>query len=258
MKTQRTSRIMERELLNANVAPNIYEELKEAWKQESELLRESIEKWEKPKGLLYAASHETAELVKCMPVQSKLTKIPFRDETKGDTTSTVASSGCAIIVAKFLERYFDCDKAMKIRKLAEMAVELGYRGYKKQEDGTWKKIGMNHLWFDKFVPRFFGLKSQRIADINEMVVALQKGRVPVLRERKPGVIEELQEGRVPVLLVKNSIYKQDPENTDSHFVCVLGMDQHGYHLYDPELPELTRCEFERIHNAIRLGWIFSK
>ena len=98
---------------------------------------------------------------------------------------------------------------------------------------------MNHLWFDKFVPRFFGLKSQRIADINEMVVALQ-------------------EGRVPVLLVKNSIYKQDPENTDSHFVCVLGMDQHGYHLYDPELPELTRCEFERIHNAIRLGWIFSK
>ena len=34
MKTQRTSRIMERELLNANVAPNIYEELKEAWKQE--------------------------------------------------------------------------------------------------------------------------------------------------------------------------------------------------------------------------------
>lgn len=239
METQRTSRIMERELLNANVAPNIYEELKEAWKQESELLRESIEKWEKPKGLLYAASHETAELVKCMPVQSKLTKIPFRDETKGDTTSTVASSGCAIIVAKFLERYFDCDKAMKIRKLAEMAVELGYRGYKKQEDGTWKKMGMNHLWFDKFVPRFFGLKSQRIADINEMVVALQ-------------------EGRVPVLLVKNSIYKQDPENTDSHFVCALGMDQHGYHLYDPELPELTRCEFERIHNAIRLGWIFSK
>lgn len=239
METQRTSRIMERELLNANVAPNIYEELKEAWKQESELLRESIEKWEKPKGLLYAASHETAELVKCMPVQSKLTKIPFRDETKGDTTSTVASSGCAIIVAKFLERYFDCDKAMKIRKPAEMAVELGYRGYKKQEDGTWKKMGMNHLWFDKFVPRFFGLKSQRIADINEMVVALQ-------------------EGRVPVLLVKNSIYKQDPENTDSHFVCVLGMDQHGYHLYDPELPELTRCEFERIHNAIRLGWIFSK
>lgn len=239
MKTQRTSRIMERELLNANVAPNIYEELKEAWKQEAESLRESIEKWEKPKGVLYAASPETAELVKCMPVQSKLTKIPFRDESKGDKTSTVATSGCAIIVAKFLERYFDCDKSMKIRKLSEMAVELGYRGYKKQEDGTWKKMGMNHLWFDKFVPRFFGLKSQRISDINQIMSALD-------------------EKRVPVLLVRKSIYKQDPENTDSHFVCVLGMDQHGYHLYDPELPELTRCEFERIHNAIRLGWIFSK
>ena len=239
MKEQRTSWIMERELLTANVAQNIYEELKEAWKQEAESLRQSIEKWEKPKGVLYAASPETAELVRYMPVQRSLTGIRFRDESKGDKTSTVATSGCAIIVAKFLERYFDCDNAMKIRKLSEMAVELGYRGYKKQEDGTWKKMGMNHLWFDKFVPRFFGLKSQRISDINQIMSALD-------------------EKRVPVLLVRKSVYKQDPENADSHFVCVMGVDQHGYHLYDPELPELTRCEFERIHNAIRLGWIFSK
>lgn len=239
MKTQRTSRIMERELLTANVAQNIYEELKEAWKQEAESLRQSIEKWEKPKGVLYAASPETAELVRYMPVQRSLTGIRFRDESKGDKTSTVATSGCAIIVAKFLERYFDCDKAMKIRKLSEMAVELGYRGYKKQEDGTWRKMGMNHLWFDKFVPRFFGLKSQRISDINQIMSALDAGRVPVL-------------------LVRNSIYKQEPENTDSHFVCVLGVDQHGYHLYDTEIPEITRCEFERIHESIRLGWIFSK
>ena len=230
---------MERELLTANVAPNIYEELKEAWKQEAESLRQSIEKWEKPKGVLYAASPETAELVRYMPVQRSLTGIRFRDESKGDKTSTVATSGCAIIVAKFLERYFDCDKSMKIRKLSEMAVELGYRGYKKQEDGTWKKMGMNHLWFDKFVPRFFGLKSQRISDINQIMSALD-------------------EKRVPVLLVRKSVYKQDPENADSHFVCVMGVDQHGYHIYDPELPELARCEFERIHNAIRLGWIFSK
>ena len=239
MKEQRTSWIMERELLTANVAQNIYEELKEAWKQEAESLRQSIEKWEKPKGVLYAASPETAELVRYMPVQRSLTGIRFRDESKGDKTSTVATSGCAIIVAKFLERYFDCDKSMNIRKLSEMAVELGYRGYKKQEDGTWKKMGMNHLWFDKFVPRFFGLKSQRISDINQIMSALD-------------------EKRVPVLLVRKSVYKQDPENADSHFVCVMGVDQHGYHIYDPELPELARCEFERIHNAIRLGWIFSK
>lgn len=238
MKEQRTSWIMERELLDAKVAPNIYEELKAAWKEESEALQNSIKDWEKPNGILYAASPETAELVKYVPVQSSLTEIPFRDESKGDTTSTIASSGCAIIVTKFLERYFDCDKSMKLKHLAEMAVEYGYRGYK-LVDGVWKKMGMAHIWFDKFVPRFFGLKSQRISDINQIISALD-------------------EKRVPVLLVRNSVYKQDPENTDSHFVCVLGMDQHGYHLYDPELPELTRCEFERIHNAIRLGWIFSK
>lgn len=238
MKGQRTSWIMEQEMLEANVAPNIYEELKEAWKQEAELLRESIEKWEKPKGLLYAASPETAGLVRYMPVQSSLTEIPFRDESKGDTTSTVASSGCAIIVAKFLERYFDCDKNMQIKHLAEMAVECGYCDYK-LVDGVWKKMEMAHIWFDKFVPRFFGLKSQRISDINQIMFALD-------------------EKRVPVLLVRNSVYKQDPENTDSHLVCVLGIDKNGYHLYDPEIPEITRCEFERIHESIRLGWIFSK
>lgn len=173
-----------------------------------------------------------------MPVQSSLTEIPFRDESKGDTTSTVASSGCAIIVTKFLECYFECDKNLKIAQIAKMAVEYGYRGYK-LVDGVWKKMGMTHIWFDKFVPRFFGLKSQRISDII-------------------GVIGALQKGRVPVLLVRNSIYKQEPKNTNLYFVCVLGIDQHGYHLYDPEIPELTCCEFERIHEAVRLGWIFSK
>lgn len=236
MKT--TEEVIGRELLTAKVAPEIYEELKEAWKAESEMLQESIKNWEKP-NVMYAASPETAELVKYMPMQSALTNIPFRDESKGDTTSTVASSGCAIIMAKFLERYFDSDNCVRIRQLAAMAVDLGYRGYKKQEDGTWKKMGMSHVWFDKFIPRFFMLKSQRILDINDVVGALRKGRVPVM-------------------LVKNSVYKQDPENTDSHFVCVLGMDQHGYHLYDPEIPELTRCEFERIHKSIRIGWMFSK
>ena len=238
MKEQRTSWIMEREMLVAQVAPNIYEELKSAWKEEAETLKESIKDWEKPNGLLYAASPETAELVKYMPVQSSLTEIPFRDESKGDTTSTVATSGCAIIVTKFLERYFDCDKNLKIAHIAEIAVEYGYRGYK-LVDGVWKKMGMSHIWFDKFVPRFFGLKSKRISDINQIMSALDAGRVPVL-------------------LVRNSIYKQEPENTDSHFVCVLGVDQHGYHLYDTEIPEITRCEFERIHESIRLGWIFSK
>ena len=235
-----TETIMERELLRASVAPDIYEELKVAWQEEANSLQESLEAWKEPEGgLLYAATTETAELVKSMPLQSSLTEIPFRDESKGDLTSTVASSGCAIIVARFLERYFDSDKRVSIEQLAKMAVELGYRGYKKQEDGTWRKMGMSHIWFDKFVPRYFTLKSKRVSDLAQ-------------------VLEALKTRKVPVLLVKNSVYKQDSKNTDSHFVCLLGIDKHGYHLYDPESSKIVRCEFERIHKSIRIGWIISK
>lgn len=235
-----TETIMEREMLQSSVGADIYEVLKESWKEEAQSLHQSLEEWKEPEGgLLYAATTETAELVKSMPVQSSLTEIPFRDESKRDLTSTVASSGCAIIVAKFLERYFDSDKRVSIELLAKLAVEFGYRGYKKQEDGTWRKMGMNHLWFDKFVPRYYTLKSKRVSDINQ-------------------VLEALKTKKVPVLLVKNSVYKQDPKNTDSHFVCLLGIDKHGYHLYDPESSKIVRCEFERIHKSIRIGWIISK
>ncbi len=235
-----TETIMEREMLQATVGPDIYEELKKAWQEEANSLQESLKAWKEPEsGLLYAATTETAELVKSMPLQSSLTEIPFRDESKGDTTSTVASSGCAIIVAKFLERYFDSEKRVSIEQLAKLAVDFGYRGYKKQDDGTWRKMGMNHLWFDKFVPRYFTLKSQRVSDVAQ-------------------VLEAIKTRRVPVLLVKNSVYKQEPENKDSHFVCLLGIDKYGYHIYDPESSKIVRCEFERIHKSIRIGWIISK
>lgn len=131
-----TETIMKREMFQASVGPDIYEELKKAWQEEAKSLQKSLESWkleawkELEGGLLYAATIETAELVESMPWQSSLTEIPFRDESKGDLTSTVASSGCAIVVAKFLEKYFDSDKCVSIELLAELAVDFGYRGYK--------------------------------------------------------------------------------------------------------------------------------
>lgn len=224
MKSTRTAEIMERELLEVNIAPVIYDELKVAWKNEAELLQESMKTWKRPEGgLLYAVTEEAAELVKSMPVQSSLKEIRY-----GDTTSTVASSGGFIVVTKFLERYFDSEKRVSIEKLAKLSVELGYN---KQEDGTC-------IWFDKFLPRYFRLKSRRIANIKE-------------------VLEAIKTRKVPVLLLRDAIYKQDQENTDSHFAIILGVDKYGYHIYDPESPKLIRCEFERIHSAVRVGWIIS-
>ncbi len=85
-----TETIMKREMLQASVGPDIYEELKKAWQEEANSLQKSLEAWKEPEGgLLYAANIETAELVESMPLQSSLTEIPFRDESKGDLTSTV-------------------------------------------------------------------------------------------------------------------------------------------------------------------------
>ena len=99
MEWTRTAEIMERELLEANVAPAIYDELKVAWKKESESLQESLKTWKGPEGgLLYAVTEETAELVKSMPVKSSLTE---KDENNGDITATVASSGGAIVQQNF-------------------------------------------------------------------------------------------------------------------------------------------------------------
>ena len=101
MKSTRTAEIMERELLEVNIAPVIYDELKVAWKNEAELLQESMKTWKRPEGgLLYAVTEEAAELVKSMPVQSSLKEIRY-----GDTTSTVASSGGFIVVTKFLHLF---------------------------------------------------------------------------------------------------------------------------------------------------------
>lgn len=226
MEWTRTAEIMERELLEANVAPAIYDELKVAWKKESESLQESLKTWKGPEGgLLYAVTEETAELVKSMPVKSSLTE---KDENNGDITATVASSGGAIVATKFLERYFDSEKRVSIEQLAKLSVELGYN---KHEDGA-------YIWFDKFLPRNFGLKSRRIANIKE-------------------VIEAIKTRKVPVFLLRDTIYKQEQENTDSHLAIILGVDKYGYHIYNPESPKLIRCEFDRIHNAVHVGWIIS-
>lgn len=234
----KTAEIMQKELLQAKVDPVIYEKLKTAWREEQNNLLESLKDWKQPQDNLEASS-DIIELVDGLPIQQYYTEVPFRDESKDDFASTVASSGCAILIAKFIERYFLFEKDMLVSELARMAVEYGYRGYKKEADGTWRKMGMRHIWFDKFVPRFYKLKSKRLESAYEIEKALLAGALPVL-------------------LVKNSIYKKESENVESHFVAVLGFTKEGYQLYEPEKVSVITYEFERLHQALRIGWIISK
>lgn len=234
----KTSEIMQKELLQAKVDSVIYEQLKTSWREEQNSLLESLKDWRRPQDNL-EASIDIIELVDRLPIQQYYTEVPFRDESKDDFVSTVASSGCAILIAKFIERYFLSEKDMLISELAEMALEYGYRGYKKKADETWQKVGMIHIWFDKFVPRFYKLKSKRLETVYEIEKALLAGELPVV-------------------LVKNAVYKEDPNNDSSHFVAVLGFTKEGYQLYDPEKISVISYEFEKLHKALRMGWIISK
>lgn len=87
--------------------------------QENNLL-ESLKDWRKPQDNL-ETSPDIIELVAGLPIQQYYTEVPFRDEEKGDFVSTVASSGCAILIAKFIERYFALEKDMLVSELARMA-----------------------------------------------------------------------------------------------------------------------------------------
>lgn len=174
-------------------------------------------------------------------VQSQYTDIPFRMEECGDYTSTVATSGCGIGVAKFLELFLrqrnGVEKKYSIAELAEMAIQQGYRGYQKRE-GIWEPTGMKHVFFDRFIPSVYGFEVERAASIES-------------------VLESLKECGFPVLLVSNKVYKNDPENGDSHFLIVCGYDEakQKFLVFDFEYPEQIWIDFSRVLPAIRNAWL---
>lgn len=173
-------------------------------------------------------------------VQSNYPDVPFRDESKGDFESTVASSGCALLVAKFIGQFFDCTNSLTIQEMAEYAVELGYRGYKQEKDGSWTKTGMKHVFFDRFVPRFYEILSTRIRDIFE-------------------VTEAVCTNKLPVLLVKDSGYNDRPKSKESRFIAIVGFDddKYSYLVYDPGCSHIRTVPYGKVNKAIRLGWVFS-
>ena len=89
------------------------------------------------------------------------THVPFRMEEYGDTQNTVATSGCGILIAKFLERTYNSKLNVSVEELAKLAVMKGYRGYRKKEDGTYAPMGMKHVFFERFITSLYGFSSNR-------------------------------------------------------------------------------------------------
>ena len=170
--------------------------------------------------------------------QGKYTNIPFRME-EYDTKSTIASSGCAILVAKCLEKMFKCEECFSIEELSETAVKKGYRGYKKNEDGVWIPVGCRHVFFDRFIPSLYKLKVKRADSIKK-------------------VLKSLEEDKIPVLLVSNKSYKKDETSADSHFLILMGYNKNGFFVWDSEEAGVIFVEFGRVIDGLKVAWIIEK
>lgn len=168
--------------------------------------------------------------------QGQYTDVPFRME-EYDQKSTVASSGCAILVAKALGHVFN-GPSFSVKELATAAVEKGYRGYRKKEDGSWISMGCRHVIFDRFVPSLYGLNVERADSVYT-------------------IFEALKAGRIPVLLVSNKVYKDDPVSADSHFIVLLGYKQDKVTVWDSEVAGTIEVPYDRVIPAIRVSWLFA-
>ena len=224
------------DLREAFMPPEEYEGYREEVETAQQDLEASIPSFNPLQG-----HYENVDFGRNYETQSSYPDVPFRDESKGDFTSTVASSGCGLLVTRFIDYFFCIPDGFDVPTFAEKGVELGYRGYKQLPDGKWKKMGLLHAWFDRFVPSYNGLKCRMLHNINE-------------------VNKAIFDQSLPVLLVRCSVNNDSPESTESHFVAVVGSDNDEgvYYLYDPKYDKIREVPYYKVNNAVRKGWIFSE
>lgn len=217
--------------LPANIPKEEYETMQKRFGEMSRRLEESAKAFNQKNR--YPACHCLNPQALGMKIQSAYVDVPFRDE-RFDQKSTVASSGCAILIAKFLGLIFDRKYQYSVEELAKEAVEKGYRGYKKVED-KYIPTGCKHVFFDRFVPSLYDLCVERVDSVQEL-------------------FDGLMFYRIPVVLVRNSIYKNDPKNTDSYFLVIMGFDENEVIFFDPEYSTFQRRPYETFVSAIRVAW----
>lgn len=164
--------------------------------------------------------------------------VPFRMEEYGDNRSTVASSGCGILVAKFLERIFNNELNISVEELAKLAVEKGYRGYRKEKEGSYTPMGMKHVFFERFIPSLYGYSVRRAKSVEELLAALW-------------------DYEFPVLLLTNKIYKGEENSKDSHFVVMVGYNHKEVFVYDPEHKGILYVQSYKVFPGLRAAWIVS-
>lgn len=185
--------------------------------------------------------------------QEEYDNVPFRDE-KYDSTSTVATSGSAIIIAKFLEQIFSCDVKLSIEEIAELAVEKGYRGYRINQDGTYKSSGCKHVFWEKFIPSLYRLETKRALSIVDMINGLWDHKLSVILLSDKKVFFE-EENEAAENTEKESEEDMDKEESGSRFVIMTGFAPSGINFFDPVVCKTVYKDYAEILPYMRAAWI---
>lgn len=231
------------EILGADIPREEYLKMQEENARKSKKLQQTAKRWlEEGKAKVI----DNRVDYKGIPIQGSMRceMIPFRMLEFGDGKSTVKSSGCGLLTGCFMAEYFQLEVRPKIEEIAEAAVELNYRGYKKIKNEQGEIIGyipsgLKHIFWERFVPSLYGVTTKRCEDITE-------------------IFKAVEEGNLPILHVMNSVYKGEKDSRDAHFLAAVGTTETGFLLYDSEYLGYIERPFDVVLPAIRNAWVVSK
>lgn len=154
---------------------------------------------------------------------------------------TMAEGGtipCAMVSAlSFFKVASECER--DLTRIAEHMVTYGYR-----KNGA----GVLHIWFDWFVPNYYGLKVRRPLSINYMIDELK--RDATLRNPRKGV------GSVVVALVNSNVLGVN--STTSSAIVIWGINKGMYLYTSSHSGKFSYHNADEINQNIRACWILSK
>lgn len=121
-----------------------------------------------------------------------------------------------------------------------MVIEMGYISYSRQANGMCNENnGISTEFFDKFVPKFYGLFSRRIREINE-------------------VREAILNKNLVICQVKDFLNLISVTSKKSHYIIIVGDDKKGFFIYDPIYSSIQHIGHNKVLKEFDEDWVIYK
>lgn len=148
------------------------------------------------------------------------------------------ASAAAIIQARFISWYFFKDEVLNLPDMVTLLDKLGYK-WKEERYSRRAWLRLSIKFFERFVPRFYGLQVKSIDSMEEISLA-----VPVKK--------------LPVVLVRDDEDWYPGLNYIS--LAIVGWTDDSYFVYDPynHSENIQQIPFKVVNPRVEYGWIFSE